>query len=102
MKLSHNKKGVALLIALSIAIILMLLAMSMLMLVRGHYGTTANQIQHTKASYLAEAGVQYALARCRAGTYSNFNFPENGVTVSVNISAPNAQGQRTIKSSVNY
>ncbi len=101
MKLSHNKKGVALLIALSIVIILMLLAMSMLMLVRGHYGTTANQIQHTKAYYLAEAGVQYALARCRAGTYSNFNFPEDGTNINVIIES-NANGGYNIHSKVNY
>jgi type II secretory pathway component PulK len=82
----NNKKGVALLVALSIAIVLVILATAMLMLVRGHYGTTANQIQHTKAYYLAEAGVQYALARCRVGNFSNFSFSEDGKTVNVTLS----------------
>lgn len=98
-----NRKGVALIIALSIAIILGILATAMLMLVRGHYGTTSSQIKHTKTYYLAEAGVQYAIARCRAGNYDSFDFPEDGKTVTVTItyrSAPNDDYQ--IQSRVTY
>lgn len=99
----NNKKGVALLVALSIAIVLGILTMAMLMLVRGHYGTTANQIQQTKAYYLAEAGVQYALARCRVENFSNFSFTEDNKTVNITItyrSAPYNDYQ--IQSQVTY
>lgn len=65
-----SQRGVALLVALSVAIILVILATAMMMLVRGHYGTTANQIKHAKAYYLAEAGVQYAIARLRVGDWT--------------------------------
>lgn len=99
----YNNRGVALIIALSIAIILVILAIAMLMLVRGHYGTTANQIKHTKAYYLAEAGVQRALANCQAGSFGNFSFTEAGVTIDVNIDYRGAPfDDYQIKSHVTY
>lgn len=97
-----NQKGVALLVALSISIILVILATAMLMLVRGHYGTTSNQIQHAKAYYLAEAGVQYAIARCRDGNFDDFEFDEDGKTVHVDLEINNTSGGYNISSRASY
>ena len=61
----RNTKGAALIIAIIFSIVMLILVSTMLTLARGHYHSTVRQIKHTRAFYLAQAGVEWALHRCR-------------------------------------
>jgi len=63
-----KSKGIALVIVMGLVIVLATLAWVILALSASHYHTTASQIKRAKAFYLAEAGVQWALWKCRTAT----------------------------------
>ncbi|MEA3328222.1 MAG: hypothetical protein U9Q08_00555 [Candidatus Omnitrophota bacterium] len=60
-----NSRGVALVTAIVFSISMVILVGSILTLARGHYHSTAQQIKHAKAFYLAQAGVEWAVHKCR-------------------------------------
>ncbi len=67
-----SKKGVALIIAVMFSMIMIIIVGVILKLAQGHYHSSAYQIKHTKAFYLANAGAEWAIYRCRTapGTFS--------------------------------
>lgn len=98
----NQQKAVALLLALGIVIILLILTAGLLIATHGHYGTTSSQIKHNRAYYLAEAGVQYGLARCRVGNYDDFSFSEDGTTINIDIEYRIAEKDYQIQSRASY
>jgi len=95
-------KGLALVIVLAIMICLSIIAGAILIVARGHYHATGSQIKHTKAFYLAEAGVQWALWRCRTAadptagspfTHTDIEDPPDSgyhPPITISITAPQA------------
>lgn len=67
-----SKKGIALITAVIFSMIMIIIVGVILKLAQGHYHSSAYQIKHTKAFYLANAGVEWAIYRCRTapGTLS--------------------------------
>ena len=89
-------KGLALIVVIAITLSLTIIAGAILIVARGHYYATGSQIKHTKAFYLAEAGVQWALWALRTGnlpspppdTYTHsVATPEGNVDVTIDIAA---------------
>jgi len=60
-----SKKGIALITAIFFSMIMIIMVGVILKLAQGHYHSSAYQIKHTKAFYLANAGVEWAIYRCR-------------------------------------
>ena len=60
-----NNKGIAMVTVIIFSVIMAILVGAILILSRGHYHSTARQIKHTKAFYLTQAGVEWAIHRCR-------------------------------------
>jgi Tfp pilus assembly protein PilX len=63
----NNKKGVALLVVMSIVLALFILGSAAGLVSTGHFGTSFAQIRRARAYYAAEAGIQHALWRLRTG-----------------------------------
>ncbi|MBN2097702.1 MAG: hypothetical protein JW714_04400, partial [Candidatus Omnitrophica bacterium] len=61
----RDKKGLAMLVVMSLVLMLLLLGGAVLLISGGHFGTSYNQIKRAKAYYAAEAGIQHALWRLR-------------------------------------
>ena len=60
-----SKKGIALIVAVMFSMIMIIIVGIILKLAQGHYHSSAYQVKHTKAFYLANAGVEWAIYRCR-------------------------------------
>ena len=94
-----SKKGIALITAVIFSMIMIIIVGVILKLAQGHYHSSAYQIKHTKAFYLANAGAEWAMYGLRTGTItppasgwyepdSSFKVstPEGDVKVKVEIS----------------
>ena len=76
------KKGVALIIAVIFSMVIIIIVGVILKLAQGHYHSSAYQIKHTKAFYLANAGVEWAIYRCRTNSspkITNYNINSNTI-----------------------
>lgn len=62
-----NKKGIAMLIVISLIFMLLTLSGAALMLSSGHFRTSLKQVEHTRAFFAVEAGLQHGLWMCRTG-----------------------------------
>jgi type II secretory pathway component PulK len=60
------KNGFALITILAVVIMIALGAAALLQSVGSHIGMKSNNLQEVKAQYLAEAGMQYAMWKCRS------------------------------------
>ena len=60
-----SKKGIALITAIILSMVMIIIVGVILKLAQGHYHSSAYQIKHTKAFYLANAGVEWAIYKCR-------------------------------------
>lgn len=63
--MKNNKKGIAMLIVISLILMLLILGGAALMISTGHFGTSYHQIKRARAFYAAEAAMQHALWKCR-------------------------------------
>ena len=88
------KKGIALITAVIFSMVMLIIVGVILKLAQGHYHSSAYQVKHTKAFYLANAGVEWAIYGLRTGTITppfsgshNVSTPEGTVTVAIRISA---------------
>ena len=59
------KKGFALITILAVLIMIAVVAATLLQSLGSHTTMKANNLQEVKAQYLAEAGMQYAMWKCR-------------------------------------
>lgn len=64
-----DRKGVALLVVISMILMLAVLSASILLTISGHFGSSFHQIRRARALYVAEAAMQHALWACRSGDY---------------------------------
>ncbi len=83
-----SKKGIALIIAVMFSMVMIIIAGIILKLAQGHYHSSAYQVKHTKAFYLANAGVEWAIYGLRMGTL-NPAPPHNGYVHTVSTSEGN-------------
>ncbi|MBL7130174.1 MAG: hypothetical protein ISS45_02010 [Candidatus Omnitrophica bacterium] len=66
-----NKKGMAMLIVISLILMLLILGGAVLMISGGHFGTSYHQvIKRARAYYAAKAAIQHVLWGCRTGAPS--------------------------------
>lgn len=65
-----DKRGIAMLIVISLILMLLILGGGALIISIGHFGTSYHQIRRAQAYYAAEAAMQHALWRCRDGQYN--------------------------------
>lgn len=89
-----KNRGIALFTVIIFSIIMLMVVGAILMLARGHYHSTARQIKRTKAFYLAQAGVEYALWDIRTGIN---NIPHNGTEYTYQVSTTEGNVPVTIK-----
>lgn len=99
------KKGFALISVLAALILITLGITTVLNAVASHAGLKNRTLQELKAQYLAEAGMQRALWRCRTSNCSaaNETFPEAGTTIAI-ATDPTTSGAASykIKITVDY
>ncbi len=70
------KKGIALITAVIFSMVMIIIVGAILKLAQGHYHSSAYQVKHTKAFYLANAGMEWAMYRCRTNSspkITNYN-----------------------------
>lgn len=111
-----DKKGLAMLMVISLILMLLILGGAALMISTGHFGTSYHQIKRARAYYAAEAGMQHALWACRTGEYDLSSIPPpinrpdeinvNGLDVDIRIelmgTAGAPAGTYPIRVRVNY
>ena len=112
----NNRKGVAMLIAISLVLMLLILGGAVLMISTGHFGTSYHQIRRARAYYAAEAAMQHILwdLRTNGVTLGPYSLPSafevNGIedtditiTIgSVNPPGTNPEGVHPIDIAVDY
>jgi len=81
------KKGFALITVLAIVIILGLGTATILQSVGSQMNMKSNNLQEVKAQYLAEAGMQHALWKCRTSGCTTESITIDGSTVAIDVSA---------------
>ena len=64
--MANSRKGVAMLVIISLILMLLILGGAVLMISTGHFGTTYHQIRRARAYYAAEAAMQHTLWDLRA------------------------------------
>jgi len=72
-----NRKGLAMLVVISLILMLLILGGAVLMISTGHFGTSFHQVRRTRALYTAEAAMQHVLwdLRTNGVTPGNYNLP---------------------------
>ena len=83
------KKGFSLIAVLAVVIMIALGTVTVLQSVGSQTSMKGNNLQEVKAQYLAEAGMQYALWRCRtsgSGCVTE-SLVIDGTTIAINASA---------------
>lgn len=86
----HREKGVALVIVIMLSLVMMIIVGGILKLGQMHYHTSAYQLKHTKAFYLAQAGAEWAIHRCR--TNSSPKVTDYNINASSTIEDPPGSG----------
>ena len=69
----RREKGIALVIVIMLSMVMMIVVGTILKLGQMHYHSSASQLKHTKAFYLAQAGVEWAIYRCRTNPSPNID-----------------------------
>lgn len=98
------KKGFALVTCLAIVLVIALGTAGIFQAVGSHANMKANTLQEIQAKYLAEAGMEYALWKCRAangGCASNATYSVDGTTVPITATSLGG-GSYTIQTTVDY
>ena len=96
------KKGFALITVLAVLIMIALGTAAILQSVGSLTNMKSNNIQEVKAQYLAEAGMQQALWKCRtSGCGSSTSYTIEGITVPITVAATGSN-QYSIKVEVSY
>ncbi|MBU3933478.1 MAG: hypothetical protein KKH11_02280 [Candidatus Omnitrophica bacterium] len=87
----NSRKGVAMLIVISLVLMLLILGGATLIISTGHFGTSYHQIRRARAYYATEAGMQHALWRCRTAPPAGYDLTTTvwPITDLVTISDPN-------------
>jgi|GEM_PF-1476484 len=102
------KKGFALITVLAVVIVIALGTAAILQAVGSSTNMKINNLKDVQAQYLAEAGMQYALWKCRlanGGCADNLGYTitTNGITTAVPIDVtPLEGGATTVQVSVDY
>jgi Tfp pilus assembly protein PilX len=97
------KKGFALITVLAVLIMIALGTATVLQSVGSQTNMKSSNLQETKAQFLAEAGMQYALYICRTsgGSCAGFTTPAihtiDGTNVTISATAPGVAGNYIIK-----
>ena len=91
----RREKGVALVIVIMLSMVMMIIVGVILKLGQMHYHSSAHQLKRTKAFYLAQAGVEWAIYGLRTGTLSpsppnngyvhTVSTPEGDVAITIDI-----------------
>ncbi len=77
----RREKGIALVIVIMLSMVMMIVVGTILKLGQMHYHSSASQLKHTKAFYLAQAGVEWAIYRCRTESSPNItNYDVNSAS----------------------
>lgn len=80
------RKGFALITVLVVLLVIALGAATVLQSVGSFSGMKSNNLMDTKSQYLAEAGMQHALWRCRtSGCIDEPNFIIDGTAVPIDV-----------------
>ena len=77
-----SKKGIALITVTIFSMVMIIIVGVILKLAQGHYHSSAYRIKHTKAFYLANAGAEWAIYRCRTNSspkISNYSINTNAI-----------------------
>lgn len=91
-----NKKGIAMLIVVSVIFMLLILSGTAMILSSGRFRSSLQQIQRTRAFFAAEAGLQHGLWMCRTGNLGGCNLTTGcggltpwPITETITITDPN-------------
>lgn len=109
----NNKKGIAMLMVISLILMLLILGGAALMFSTGHFGTSYQQIKRARAFYATEAAMQHILWDLRTngvtpGSYSlpaSFevnNIEAGDMTITISALDADLPGVHTIDILVNY
>ena len=79
-----SKKGVAMLIVISLILMLLILGGAVLMISTGHFSTSWHQIKRARAYYAAEAAMQHVLWDLRTNGVTSGNYTSLPATFDVN------------------
>lgn len=103
---NNKKRGMAMLVVISLIIMLLIIGGAVLTLSTGHFGTSYHQIRRARAYYAAEAAMQHAIWSLRTGGAAlpapggttNITFPEeiNSIPVgriSISVADQNGAGE---------
>jgi Tfp pilus assembly protein PilX len=113
-KFNTYKKGVALLMVLTLILVVVILANVVLSIISSQSRLTHHEVSRIRAYYAARAGMILAFDRLRTGTWGtgrytlcrancNINDPDIPYPVTINISSlNNTTGVRTITITTNY
>ena len=101
------KKGFSLITVLAVLIVIALGTATVLQSVGSHTNMKSNNIQEVKARFLAEAGMQHALWRCRTSsctteTINNFAGTASTVVITATALLPSGANYYKILVSVAY
>ena len=80
----NNKKGIAMLLVISLILMLLILGGAVLMISTGHFSTSFHQIKRARAFYAAEAAMQHILWKLRTGQISTFPHSETMAGTTIN------------------
>jgi len=98
------KNGFALITCLAVVIVVALGTAGILQAIGSFANMKANTIQEVQAKYLAEAGMEYALWKCRTvngGCTDNLTYSIEGTTVPIDVTSLGS-GLYTIQTAVDY
>jgi len=112
-KIMMNKKGVVLIIVLTTVLIAAILANVILGFILSHYRFTHHQSSRIQAYYASLAGMNLAQEKLRTGAWTTgtytlcssgctVNDPDMRYKVTITISAPGANGLRTLGLKTTY
>ena len=101
------KNGFALITSLAVVLVIALATAGIFQAVGSHANMKANNLQEIQARYLAEAGTEYALWKCRTvnGGCTNNNTPGynlDGTTVPIIVTSLGGTGLYTIETAADY
>ena len=91
-----SKKGIALITTLIFSMVMIIIAGVILRLGREHYYGTARQVKNTKAFYLANAGVEWAIYGLRTPGTFDPPLPDDGYEYVHSVSTPEGDVAVTI------
>ncbi|MFH1800937.1 MAG: hypothetical protein ABH891_08875 [Candidatus Omnitrophota bacterium] len=104
------KNGFALITCLAVVMVVALATAGIFQAIGSHANMKANNLQEVQARYLAEAGAEYELWKCRpaiagggGGCIDNATYSIDGTTVPIDVtSQPMPVGFYTIQTAVDF